>query len=150
MHWLLLAGIIAQPAQLAPFPSRPVEQPPALFDSVLPLPPQPATPAIAVPDAVVFPPLPTFYQDRWLAMDKFWHLSASFATVGASHHLCANRLHWNEPVPMSAALAGTFTLGLTKEFCDLAGPNKHFSWKDLTADLVGIGLGYLVFIHDFK
>jgi len=87
--------------------------------------------------------------DRWLATDKFWHFSASFATVGAGYHLCANRLSMAEPAPTGLALAGTFTLGLTKEFCDLAGPTRHFSWKDLLADLAGIGAGYLVFIRQF-
>ncbi|OYD17150.1 hypothetical protein CH330_00765 [candidate division WOR-3 bacterium JGI_Cruoil_03_51_56] len=86
-------------------------------------------------------------QDRWFAMDKFWHLSASFATVGASYHLCANRCNWNEPVPTSVALAGTFTLGITKEFYDLSGPEKLFSCKDLVADILGIGIGYFVFIY---
>jgi uncharacterized protein YfiM (DUF2279 family) len=87
--------------------------------------------------------------DRWLAMDKFWHFSASFATVGAGYHLCANRLNMTEPAPTGLALAGTFAIGLTKEFCDLAGPARHFSLKDLVADLAGIGAGYLVFIHQF-
>jgi uncharacterized protein YfiM (DUF2279 family) len=87
--------------------------------------------------------------DRWLAMDKFWHFSASFATVGASYHLCANRLGVPERTSAGAALGGTAVLGLTKEFYDLAGHSKHFSWKDLAADAAGIALGYVVFIHRF-
>jgi uncharacterized protein YfiM (DUF2279 family) len=87
--------------------------------------------------------------DRWLAMDKFWHLSASFVTVGASYHLCADRLGVPERMSAGAALGGTVALGLTKEFCDLGGDSKHFSWKDLAADAAGIALGYFVFIHHF-
>ncbi|MFO7650448.1 MAG: hypothetical protein R6X13_03780 [bacterium] len=30
--------------------------------------------------------------DRWLAMDKFWHFSASFVSVGAGYQLFANQL----------------------------------------------------------
>ncbi len=88
-------------------------------------------------------------EDRWLAADKLWHFAASFATVGATYHLCANRLKWSEPAPTGIAAGGTLALGLTKEFSDLAGPRKHFSWKDLVADALGIAAGYLVFIHDF-
>ena len=87
--------------------------------------------------------------DRWFAMDKFWHFSASFVTVGAAYHLSANRVRLTEPWPTSLALGGTMTLGVTKEFCDLAGPSKHFSWKDLVADAAGICAGYLAFVHDF-
>ena len=87
--------------------------------------------------------------DRWLAMDKVWHFTASFATTGAGYHLCANRLNLAEPAPVSISLGGTFALGLAKEFYDRAGPTRHFSWKDLVADLAGIGVGYLVFIHQF-
>ena len=87
--------------------------------------------------------------DRWLAADKLWHFTASFATVGATYHLCANRLKWSEPAPTGIAAGGTLALGLTKEFADLAGPAKHFSWKDLVVDVLGIAAGYMVFIHDF-
>jgi uncharacterized protein YfiM (DUF2279 family) len=87
--------------------------------------------------------------DRWFAMDKFWHFSASFATVGAAYHLGANRIKLSSPWPTSLALGGTLTLGVTKELCDLAGPSRHFSWKDLAADAAGIGIGYFAFIHHF-
>ena len=87
--------------------------------------------------------------DRWFAMDKFWHFSASFATVGAAYHLGANRIKLSSPWPTSLALGGTLTLGVTKELCDLAGPSRHFSWKDLAADAAGIGVGYFAFIHRF-
>ncbi|UCG43672.1 MAG: hypothetical protein JSU73_03380 [candidate division WOR-3 bacterium] len=95
------------------------------------------------------PDTATEAEDRWLAADKLWHFTASFATVGAAYHLCANRLRLPEPVPTGVAAGGTLTLGLTKEFADLSGPERHFSWKDLVADALGIAVGYLVFIHDF-
>jgi putative lipoprotein len=87
--------------------------------------------------------------DRWFAMDKFWHFSASFVTVGAAYHLGANRIELPSPWPTSLALGGTLTLGVSKELCDLAGPSKHFSWKDLVADAAGVGAGYFAFIHRF-
>jgi uncharacterized protein YfiM (DUF2279 family) len=87
--------------------------------------------------------------DRWLAIDKFWHFSASFVTVGAAYHLSANRIKMPSPWPTSLALGGTLTVGVTKELCDLAGPGKHFSWKDLAADAAGVCVGYFAFIHRF-
>lgn len=88
-------------------------------------------------------------QDRWFAMDKFWHFTASFVTVGAAYQFSTDRVVLSKPWPTTLALGGTFTLGVSKEFCDLAGPGKHFSWKDLVADAAGICVGYFVFIHRF-
>jgi uncharacterized protein YfiM (DUF2279 family) len=82
-------------------------------------------------------------------MDKFWHFSASFVTVGAAYHLGANRVRLSEPWPTGIALGGTITLGISKEFYDLAGPSKHFSWKDLVADALGVCAGYFAFIHHY-
>jgi uncharacterized protein YfiM (DUF2279 family) len=82
-------------------------------------------------------------------MDKFWHFSASFVTVGAAYQMSANRLNMQSPWPTSLALGGTLTVGVTKELSDLAGPSKHFSWKDLAADAAGICVGYFAFIHRF-
>lgn len=82
-------------------------------------------------------------------MDKFWHFSASFVTVGAAYHFSANRVNLSSPWPTTLAVGGTLTLGICKEFSDLAGQARHFSWKDLVADAAGIGAGYLAFIHRF-
>ncbi len=87
--------------------------------------------------------------DRWFAMDKFWHFSASFVTVGAAYHLGANRAKIAAPWPTRLALGGTLTLGVCKELNDLAGPGRHFSWKDLVADAAGVCAGYFAFVHDF-
>ena len=87
--------------------------------------------------------------DDWFAMDKFWHFSASFATVGAAYDLSNYRLSMKSPWPTGLSLGGTAVLGVSKEFYDLAGPTKHFSWKDLVADAAGIAVGYFAFIHRF-
>ncbi|HTW91750.1 MAG TPA: hypothetical protein VMH22_08585 [bacterium] len=87
--------------------------------------------------------------DQWFAIDKFWHFSASFATVGAAYDLSNYRLNMKSPWPTTLSLGGTAVLGVSKEFYDLAGPTKHFSWKDLAADAAGIVVGYFAFIHHF-
>ena len=87
--------------------------------------------------------------DRWLAMDKFWHFSASFVTVGATYHFGRDRISLSEPLSTGIATGGTITLGLTKEFYDLAGPGGRFSWRDLAADALGVCAGYFAFIHRY-
>lgn len=103
-----------------------------------------AAPAFSPPDSVPREP------DRWLGMDKFWHFSASFVSVGAGYHLFANRIGFSHETAAAAASAGTITLGISKEFYDLLGRERHFSWKDIVADLCGIGAGYLVFVHQWR
>ncbi|MFO7650447.1 MAG: hypothetical protein R6X13_03775 [bacterium] len=41
-------------------------------------------------------------------------------------------------------------MGICKEFYDLFGRERRFSWKDLVADAAGVGAGYLVFIHKWN
>lgn len=152
MLWMITALIVAQTDALTPFPSGPVERPPV---------PEERLPAIAehepsVPDSIAFPPLRRIESDRWFGADKLWHLGASFAVVGAGYHLLANRLssqhgiELTEPVPTVGAMGGAFALGLVKEFTDLNGPNRHFSWKDLAFDALGIAAGYAAFIHEWR
>ncbi len=85
--------------------------------------------------------------DRWLAWDKFWHFSASFVTVGAGYHLCANRIGLKRPLATGIAIGGTLGIGTGKELIDRYGWHRRFSWKDLVANMLGIGLGYFVFIY---
>jgi uncharacterized protein YfiM (DUF2279 family) len=114
-------------------------------------------PPAAMPDSLVKVPRPINIErtvvhrerDRWFAIDKFWHFSASFVTVGAAYQFSSDRVRLSPPWPTSLALGGTLTVGVTKELCDLAGPSKHFSWKDLAADAAGICVGYFAFIHRF-
>ena len=82
-------------------------------------------------------------------MDKFWHFSASFVTVGAAYHFGEDRARLSEPLSAGIALGGTITLGVTKELYDLAGPSRRFSWKDLAADALGVCAGYFAFIHRY-
>lgn len=85
--------------------------------------------------------------DRWFAWDKFWHFSASFVTVGAGYHLCANRMRLKPPLATGISIGGTLGIGTGKELIDRYGFHRRFSWKDLVADVLGIGVGYFVFIY---
>ena len=85
--------------------------------------------------------------DRWIALDKFFHLTVSFSLVGSSYHLLANRIGVKEAPSTIGSLTSVFSLGVAKEIYDTSRPDDHFSYCDLLFDLLGIGLGYLVFIH---
>lgn len=87
--------------------------------------------------------------DRWLAWDKFWHFSASFVSVGAGYHLCANRLDLEHRPAAGISIGGTFGLGLGKELLDRYGHRRRFSWKDMAANALGITAGYFVFVHEY-
>jgi len=141
MNLLLMLTVLAQPVPASPRDSLP--RPLPCSSATRPL-DHSTTRSLAL--STTRPPSET---DHWLAIDKFWHFSASFVTVGAAYQMSANRLQMPSPWPTSLALGGTLTVGVTKELCDLAGPSKHFSWKDLAADVAGIGVGYFAFIHRF-
>ncbi len=86
--------------------------------------------------------------DKWVAEDKFWHFGMSFALVGSSYHLFKCRLQREENRATLFSLGGTFSLGVLKELWDMKKPKGYFSYRDLIYNLLGIGVGYLVFIYD--
>jgi putative lipoprotein len=77
--------------------------------------------------------------DSWWAADKALHFAAS-AGIGAAGYGLAS-LHWREP--WERALVGaslSLSAGIAKELWDLSGHGDP-SWKDLTWDAVGTGVG---------
>ena len=85
------------------------------------------------------------HHDRWLARDKASHLALSAALVGFSYHLL--RYEQQERRATSRNLAAGISLGwgLAKETRDTSRPGNHFCFRDLAADLLGAGLGILIF-----
>jgi uncharacterized protein YfiM (DUF2279 family) len=79
--------------------------------------------------------------DRWLAWDKVEHLGISaylsFVSYKIYHDFYNNRKE--SSLYFSSGL--TFSLGLAKEVYDEKRPNVKFSYKDLVADILGIGVG---------
>lgn len=102
------------------------------------------------PDTIC--PVDSFSQitlpDKWLAEDKFWHFSVSLALVGSSYHLIKCRLKEEEDIATIFSLGGAFSLGMIKELWDRKKPKGHFSYRDLVYDLLGIVVGYFLFIYD--
>lgn len=79
--------------------------------------------------------------DKWFAWDKTEHLGVSAFLSGVSYSVFRD-FYYNKKessVYFSASL--TFSVGLGKEFYDKKAPESKFSYKDLVADILGIGLG---------
>ena len=78
----------------------------------------------------------------WLARDKALHVGASFLVTVAGYGAGATVFDC-APGRLGVGTALGVAAGLAKELADLAGAGEP-DWRDLAADLVGIGLGLLV------
>ena len=85
------------------------------------------------------------YNDRWLARDKVSHLALSAALVGLSYHLLRYEQRKQRTSSRNLALGLSLGWGLAKETRDASRPGNHFCLKDLAADLLGAGLGIIIF-----
>ena len=83
------------------------------------------------------------FADEWLSYDKGLHAAVGY--IGCQMPLVcikANRpLETSDYVGVGLFCEGVFVM---KELVDANKPNDHFSFKDLAADNVGMGLGMLV------
>jgi uncharacterized protein YfiM (DUF2279 family) len=79
--------------------------------------------------------------DKWIAWDKLEHLGIS-AFFSATLYNVSHDFYYNDRKSSLYLSSGlTFSLGLGKEFYDRDIRKTRFSYKDLTADILGIGLG---------
>jgi uncharacterized protein YfiM (DUF2279 family) len=88
--------------------------------------------------------------DRWLGKDKFYHFTVSMGLAFGSFYVYREQLHNEERGSYCFSGGFTLSLGALKEYYDAKHPQKHTaSWKDFTADAVGmaagLGLSYLCF-----
>lgn len=92
--------------------------------------------------------VPKKISDQWFSQDKFLHFSACASIVGLSYHTLVCRLKKDEDTGKLYAVSLTAIIGLGKEFYDKK-KQKHFSWKDLCWDGLGLSAGYFLFIHKY-
>ncbi len=84
-------------------------------------------------------------EDRWLGEDKLKHLMVSTFLTGIGYRLCYDGFDCPTDCSRVVASSFTFSLGLGKELRDRTQKGETFSLKDLVADLLGIGMGLLIF-----
>jgi uncharacterized protein YfiM (DUF2279 family) len=79
--------------------------------------------------------------DRWLAWDKVEHLGISAYLSIVSYKIYHDFYHNRKEPSLYFSSGLSFSLGLGKEVYDEKKPDGKFSYKDLVADILGIGLG---------
>ncbi|WP_412062763.1 hypothetical protein [Rubrivirga sp. IMCC45206] len=86
----------------------------------------------------------TAVSDDWLAKDKALHLGTSFAATVVGNAVLARADALRDGRALPVAAGGTLVLGLAKELADARRPRHPlFSWRDLAADALGVGLAVI-------
>jgi uncharacterized protein YfiM (DUF2279 family) len=79
--------------------------------------------------------------DKWIAWDKIEHTGVSALFSGVFYSIFRDFYNNNRESSTYFSATLTFSLGLGKEFYDKRSPKGRFSFKDLVADILGMGLG---------
>jgi uncharacterized protein YfiM (DUF2279 family) len=82
--------------------------------------------------------------DRWFAWDKVEHFGISAFLSATSYKILRDFYNNHKESALYFSGGLTFSLGLGKEVYDQKKPNGKFSYKDLVADVLGIGIGLLI------
>jgi uncharacterized protein YfiM (DUF2279 family) len=83
-------------------------------------------------------------EDRCLGEDKLKHLMVSTFLTGIGYRLSYDGFDWPQDRSRVVASSITLSIGLGKELKDQVQKGDTFSFKDLVADLLGIGMGLLI------
>ncbi len=86
-----------------------------------------------------------FTKDDWLAKDKGMHLVGSFIATGVTTLSLKRLAGYSDSKSVNLGITFSLGLGFSKELYDGQQEKNRFSYKDLTADLIGSVLAYLVF-----
>ena len=82
--------------------------------------------------------------DKIFAGDKGKHFVASFILTVFLYKIANTHLDWSKQSSKTFAVSTTFALGVCKEIYDKSKKENRFSFKDLFADVVGIGVGLII------
>jgi len=83
-------------------------------------------------------------QDSWVSADKGYHVIASMMSTVFFGQFSIHGLEMDRRKAQYTGAGAGFIIGLTKELYDAKKPDNKFSWKDLTADGLGILIGFLI------
>lgn len=84
--------------------------------------------------------------DKWIAMDKLLHFTASAGITGLLYHSYHCQFNNSERNSIYFSLSVAGISGIGKEIIDLKFRKTKWSWKDIAADAAGIAAGYFLFI----
>jgi len=82
--------------------------------------------------------------DPWLGKDKLDHFLTSAFLVGAAYNYNRELFSMSHKQALRFSVSFSFTIGVSKEVWDKTSKRGSPSYRDLVADLLGIGLGFLI------
>ncbi|MBD3376689.1 hypothetical protein GF406_16760 [candidate division KSB1 bacterium] len=83
-------------------------------------------------------------KDRWFAKDKADHFVTSAFLTGMGYYAARQEMDSSLPASKNIGIGFSLSLGIAKEVYDGTSQTGTASWKDLVADILGIGFGYLL------
>ncbi|GBD94875.1 lipoprotein [bacterium BMS3Abin05] len=94
--------------------------------------------------------LPGCKGDKWIADDKYRHFVGS--AFAAAFGYTAMRYYLNRPKREAVFVGGSFafSLGVGKELRDKYFHAGCASWKDLTADVLGVAFGLIFYTETIR
>ena len=97
----------------------------------------------AAPDSSGLAPKKSPHDD-WLGKDKFDHAIVSAGMVAAEFYFLHQELDVNTARSRQIAAGSALAAGLAKEIYDQVSRRGTPSWKDLLADVVGVGVAVIL------
>ncbi len=93
----------------------------------------------------IIPSLNTYsVTDKFKTPDKAQHFMGSMISTVLIYNICREPLDIQNNNSKIIAVGITFGLGISKEMYDHSRTHGMFSWRDLLADLAGIGVGIIL------
>ncbi len=83
--------------------------------------------------------------DPWFGKDKIDHFLTSAFLVGFAYHSSRDRFQ-HQPA-LNFAVGFSVGIGIGKEIWDKTSRKGTPSYRDLLADLAGVGLGFLIYLQ---
>jgi len=82
--------------------------------------------------------------DRWFGRDKANHFAVSAVLVGFGYYATHEELDYGDWPARNSAIGFSLTLGIFKEVYDWMSRKGQPSFKDIVADIAGIGVGFVM------
>ncbi len=86
--------------------------------------------------------------DSWLGVDKALHVTGSMIFMAAVSINLQRRAAYSRPKALCVGFGLTFALGTVKEIWDGSKSDNYFSYKDLTANIIGTCIGAFLMSRD--
>jgi len=85
-----------------------------------------------------------FGNDSWFGRDKANHLTVSAALVGFGYYATREEIGYGDCAARNSAIGFSLACGIAKEVYDWTSHKGHPSFKDIVADIVGVGVGIVM------